>query len=147
MKKNFFALSLLIAISMASFANPTSNEEPKAVLVFSKMFAGAQHVKWTQEQGGYSQVAFTWGDHRAIAFFDVNAKFVGSIRGLFFNELPLSVIRSVNRTFDDPVVLQASEIYNEEGIHYSMELEYNNKLFKVKFDSHGSLVEKVRIKK
>lgn len=148
MKKNLLALSLsLIVISMASFANPTSKEDPKAILAFNKMFTGATNVKWTNEQDGYLQVAFTWGDHRTIAFFDANAKFVGSIRGLFFKELPLSVIRSVNRTFNDPVVLQASEIYNEEGVRYSMELEYNHKLYKVKFDSLGSLIEKTRIKK
>ena len=148
MKKNLLILSLsLIVISMASFANPTKVEEPKAVLAFNKMFTGATNVKWTNEQDGYSQVAFTWGDHRAIAFFDANAKFAGSIRGIFFKELPLSVIRSVNRQYDEPVVLQVSEIYNEEGVRYSMELEYKHKLYKVKFDALGSLIEKTRIKK
>ena len=148
MKKNLLILSLsLIVISMASFANPTKVEEPKAVLAFNKMFTGATNVKWTNEQDGYSQVAFTWGDHRAIAFFDANAKFAGSIRGIFFKELPLSVIRSVNRQYDEPVVLQVSEIYNEEGVRYSMELEYKHKLYKVKLDALGSLIEKTRIKK
>ncbi|MFC0774474.1 hypothetical protein [Terrimonas alba] len=148
MKKNLLILSLsLIVISMASFANPTKVEEPKAVLAFNKMFTGATNVKWTNEQDGYLQVAFTWGDHRAIAFFDANAKFVGSIRGIFFKELPLSVIRSANRIFNDPVVLQVSEIYNEEGIRYSMEIEYKHKLYNVKFDALGSLIEKTRIKK
>lgn len=148
MKKNLLVLSLsLIVISMASFANPTKVEEPKAVLAFNKMFTGATNVKWTNEQDGYLQVAFTWGDHRTIAFFDANAKFVGSIRGIFFKELPLSVIRSVNRTFNDPVVLQVSEIYNEEGIRYSMKIEHKHKLYNVKFDGLGSLIEKTRIKK
>ncbi|WP_276504797.1 hypothetical protein [Terrimonas pollutisoli] len=147
MKKSLLTLSLsLIVISMASFASPTK-EEPKTVLAFNKMFTGATHVKWTSEQDGYSQVAFIWGDHRTIAFFDANAKFVGSIRGIFFKELPLSVIRSANRIFNDPLVLQVSEIYNEEGIRYSMEIEYKHKLYNVKFDALGSMIERTRIKR
>lgn len=148
MKKNLLALSLsLIVISMASFAKPTKVDEPKTISAFNKMFAGATHVKWTKERDGYSQVAFTWGDHRTIAFFDANAKFAGSIRGILYKELPLSVMRSVEKNFESPVVLQVSEIFNEEGTHYSIEIEHNQKVYNIKLDGLGGLIEKTKIKK
>ena len=148
MKKNFLTLSLsLIVISMASFANPGTKEEPRTVLAFNKMFAGATDVKWTQVRDGYSQVAFTWSEHRTLAFFDEKGAFVGSIRGIFFKELPLSVVRSLNKQFNEPVVLQAAEIYNEEGTRYSIEIEYKHKQYNVKYDASGSLIEKTRTKK
>ncbi len=56
------------------------------------MFAGASHVKWSEIKEGFLKVSFVWGGHRAVAFFDTDAQLIGTIRGLFFNQLPLSVI-------------------------------------------------------
>lgn len=147
MKKMFSLLSLLlIVISLASFASPTTNDDSKTFQAFNKLFAGAANVSWSKEQG-YMKATFTWGDHRTIAYFDSNAQLAGSIRCLFFKELPLSVIRSVDKNFNNPVILEIREIFNEEGVHYAVVMEYKQKKYKVRLNILGDIQEKTRVKK
>lgn len=147
MKKIFLVLSLSLAVVLTTAASPATKEDPRAKQAFSKMFAGASHVKWEKTKEGFTQVSFVWGDHRTIAFFDAKAELIGTIRGLFFKELPLSVARAVNDHAKNPVVLEVNEIYNTEGVNYKLVIEQNNKKYNIRLNSLGYILEKERIKK
>lgn len=111
------------------------------------MFAEASHVNWSEVKEGFLKVSFVWGGHQSVAIFDRNAQLIGTIRGLFFKELPLSVTKAVTERFNNPVVLEVNEIFNEEGVRYALVLEYKNKRYNVSLNSLGDVVERERIKK
>ncbi len=146
MKKIFSVLSLfLVVISLASFANPKKTEDPQTLKAFNKLFAGASNVSWSKEQG-YLRASFTWGDHHTVAYFDSNAQLAGSLRGLFFKELPLSVMRSMEKHFNEAVILEITEIFNEDGVRYKVILENKEKKYQVYMNSLGDMTDKTRIK-
>ena len=147
MKKFVLLLPLLLAvISVTSFARNTPDGDPRAEKAFNKYFVGAANVKWSEEEG-FIKVTFTWVDHRTIAYFNLNGELAGSIRNLFFNQLPLSVMRSVQQNFKNPVVVEITEISNEEGIYYGLTVEDENKKFKTRMNSIGEILEKTKMKK
>ena len=147
MKKFFLALSLSLAVALTTAAHPVEKENPRVEKEFQKMFAGASHVNWSEVNEGLLKVSFVWGGHQSIAVFDRNAQLIGTIRGLFFKDLPLSVTKAVTERFNNPVVLEVNEIFNEEGIRYALVLEHKNRKYNVSLDSRGDVVEKERIKK
>src|SRR5687767_14718993 len=147
MKKIFLVLSLSLAVVLTTAARPATKEDPRAEQAFSKMFTGASHVKWEKTKEGFTKVSFVWGDHRTIAYFDAKAELVGTIRGLFFKELPLSVAKAVNAHGKNPVVLEINEIYNAEGINYTLVIEQKNKKYNIRMNSLGYILEKEKIKK
>ena len=147
MKKFFLLFSLSAAIVLATAANPLPNADPRAERAFNKMFAGASHINWEKTKEGINKVSFVWGDRRAIAFFDEKAELIGTIRGLFFKELPLSVAKGVSDNLENPVILEVNEIYNTEGISYTLMIEEKSKKYSIRLNSLGYILEKERVKK
>jgi hypothetical protein len=147
MKKFFLLLPLLfVVISLTTFARLNSNIDPRTEKAFKNEFAGAANVTWAKA-GDFMKASFTWADHQAVAYFNTHAEFVGCIRGLFFNQLPLTVIRSVERNFKNAGILEIREITNDEGINYTMALEYKNKKYKIRLNSLGEILENQKLKK
>lgn len=147
MKKFLLLLSLSAATVLTTAANPVINGDPRAERAFNKMFAGASHINWEKTKEGINKVSFVWGDRRAIAFFDEKAELIGTIRGLFFKELPLSVAKAVSDNLENPVILEINEIYNTEGISYTLMVEEKNKKYSMRLNSLGYILEKERVKK
>ena len=147
MKKFVLLLPLFLAvISVTSFARNTPDADPRAEKAFNRYFAGAANVKWSEE-AGFIKVTFTWAEHRTVAYFNLNGELAGSIRNLFFNQLPLSVMRSVQQNFKNPIVVEIREISNEEGIYYALTVEEDNKKFKVRVNGIGEILERTKVKK
>ncbi len=147
MKKSLLLLSLmLIGITLTTFARTQSSNDPRAEQEFEKQFAGASNVKWANEQDGYLSVSFTWAGHRTIAYFNSDGHLAGSARGLFFNQLPLNVMRSFNNQFQNSIILEIREISNAEGVRYIILLENNDKKYKIRYNNAGDLLEKEKIK-
>lgn len=147
MKKKFLALSLLATVTIfAASANPGSGDEPRAKQIFAQQFSGAENVQWTDSDGQYSKVSFTWGGHRAEAYFNEKGDFLGAVRGMFYSQLPLAVIRSLESSYKGNVVLEAREISNEDGTSYSLLIEKKEKRYRLRMSSNGSIDESKRIK-
>ena len=147
MKKFFLVVSLSLAVVLTTAASPVEQENPRVEKAFQKMFAGASHVNWSEVKEGFLKVSFVWGGHQSVAIFDRNAQLIGTVRGLFFKELPLSVTKAVTEHFNNPVVLEVNEIFSEEGVRYVIVLEYKNRKYNVSLNSLGEVVERERIKK
>ena len=130
----------------AASAAITKHSEPTAEQFFEQQFTGAQDVKWSNVEGGFKKVVFTWGGHRTEAYFNKNAEFVGAIRTIFYAQLPLSLIRTLDQQFKNQVVMDVREITNEEGTAYTLIYEKKNKQFKVRVTASGYLEEVTRIK-
>ena len=147
MKKTLILTMMLAVSGISIFASPGPEKNPQAELAFKKQFAGASHVKWSTAEDGYLQATFVWADHRTIAYFTPNAEFAGSIRNLFLNQLPLTIMRSIEKRFGGESVIEIREITNDEGTHYSITVDQKNKRYKVKLNSAGEILQKEKIKK
>ena len=142
-------LPVLMAVTAATvFAAPDPDKaDPRTEAIFQKEFAGAHDVKWTSLKEGLQKVTFVWGGTRTIAYFNERAELVGSMRNVFYDHVPLSVVRTVESRFNSPVVIEVTEISNLDGTSYKMILEQKNKRYLVRISSSGTILEKERVKK
>jgi len=148
MKKIILTLSIILAMTVTnSFAAPMVHRDPKAEQEFQKQFSNAKNVVWSTSKEGYLKVIFTWGGHRAEAYFDSNAEIIGTARNLFFDQLPLNVVRAFNNRFKNAVALEVVEITNAEGCKYAITLENKKGKFTTMISSIGGVVSTERIKK
>lgn len=146
MKKILFT-ALIALTAFVSFAAPSSDKESKAQASFKKQFSGAQHINWSKAENGLHKVSFVWGGHSTVAYFTDLGEFMGSARSMFYDQLPLTVIRAVDEKYKNPVVIEVREISNEEGTSYSLVLEQKTKKYRIKVNSLGDVIESERIKK
>lgn len=147
MKKSFLTLTVILSvISITTFAGTTPNADPRAEKAFQQQFAGASNVKWSKVEGGYLEAFFTWADHRTIAYFTPEGEFAGSIRNLLFNQLPLSVMRTIDSYYKNDVVVEIKEITNADGTHYSVLVEQKGRQYNVKINNAGEITQKEKVK-
>lgn len=146
MKKFFLAAILFTAGVVSAFANPVG-KDPKAEQLFSRQFAGAQNITWSRTEEGVLKVNFVWGGHSSVAYFNEQSELIASARNMFFDQLPMAVVRSVETKFKSPVVTEVRELSTDEGTSYSLVLEEGTKKFKVKLNSAGEILSKDRVKK
>lgn len=147
MKKNYLVLSVTAMLFFATaFAKPDPGVTKEVEESFKKEFAGSQLLGWSQ-QGEFFKATFILAGCRTEAYFTGNGELQGSIRGLFYNQLPLVVITSVDKRFDSPDVIDVCEINNAGGTIYRITLDADNKRFRVRTDSDGNITDIEKLKK
>ena len=145
--KKFLTLSLALAVAFtAAFANDDLTVNEKVLAAFKKTFASAQSVNWTESEGLY-KASFLLGDHRAEAYFNEQGELEGCVRDLFYVQLPLVVMTSIDQRFPDAAVIDVREINNTEGTTYRLTIETKGKKLRIKTDGSGNIYETVRLKK
>ncbi len=146
-RKIFLALSFMLVIAGASAyaaSEPEISEKVKAS--FNKEFVGAHLLEWN-DLGEYKKATFILGNHRTQAFFREDGQLAGSIRSLFYSQLPLAVMTSVDKRFAISAIWDVSEINNSSGTTYIITLETKIRKYKVKVDSNGNFNDIERIRK
>ncbi len=145
MKRFFLSLTMLAIVTTSAFASDDYEVSEKVKQSFKKEFAGAQYVQWA-EQGDYMKATFVLAGSRAIAYFSQDGELEGSIRNIFFNQLPLAVITSLNKKFEDVIAIDIAEISNVNGTNYRLTLESKEKKYRVKVDPSGNITDVDRVK-
>ncbi|HEX7903341.1 MAG TPA: hypothetical protein VF487_05640 [Chitinophagaceae bacterium] len=138
MKKIILSAVITLTMGVAALANIDPVNNSKAQEVFKKEFAGAEMVKWSTE-GNYSKVSFVLGGTSAIALFNGEGELLGSVRNIFYNQLPLSVITSFEKRFENATVIDITEVTNVNGTRYKVTMEYKNKKASASLYSDGTL--------
>ncbi len=147
MKKLIVSLSLLLTVGIfAASATPLTTPDPRVEKAFKKEFAGAEYVKWSEDEG-YISVSFVLNSHRIQAWYNKNAELLGSIRGITYNQLPMLVLRSIQTRFSEPVMIEMTEVTNSEGTQYKVVLENKDKKYKVSIRPDGIIEETQKLKK
>jgi hypothetical protein len=139
MKKLFLSLFSMFTIATAiafTNADPGINEQVQES--FKKEFAGAELVKWTTT-GDYVKATFILRGYRTEAYF--------TQRTLFYNQLPLAVMTSLDKRFGNADVFDVSEITNSSGTTYRITLESKGKKYLAKVDTAGNLTDIQKLKK
>ena len=137
---------LLLSLGIApSFANSTLPDETVASKNFKKEFAGAESVQWSAI-GDYQKASFVLAGHRAEAYYNADGELAGSVRDLFYDQLPLAVMKTVDSRFENAGIIDVREISNTEGTSYRVQVEYGNKKYSLSLASSGDLLEKKTLK-
>lgn len=141
MKKMILSLSLLLTAGLSAvFANKDPEPGQEVLDLFKKEFSSAEQVKWSR-QGEYDKATFVLGGRRTIAYFNADGELEGSIRDLFYDQLPLTVMTAVDKRFADADIIDVREINNTEGTHYKIRLTAKNKKYSVKVQPTGNILD------
>ena len=147
MKKNYLVLTFTAMLFVTSaFADPDPDVTKEVEASFKREFAGSQLLAWTQ-QGEFYKATFIMAGCRTEAYFTEDGELHGSIRGLFYNQLPLAVITRVDKRFESVEVIDVCEINNGSGTNYRITLDSNEKRYRVKVDSDGNITDIEKLKK
>jgi hypothetical protein len=141
MKKIFVSLSLLLTAAVSTaFAHKDTRPDPGVEEIFKQEFAGAENVIWSRQED-YQKATFILAGHRVIAYFNEENELAGCIRDVFFDQLPLTVMKAVDKKFPGSDVHEIREITNNDGTSYLMRVEANNKKYKIKITSAGNITD------
>ena len=127
---------------MTTYANPPS-QKASTLASFKKKYPGAEQISWTKEKR-YDKASFSLNNHRVIAYYAPNGEFIGSMRSIFFDELPLLVMKALEKKYSLQVILDISEITNPEGTFYRLIIEKKNKRYRVRLTDQGEVLETSR---
>ncbi len=147
MKKIIVSFSLLLSAGLSTvFATTEINPGQKTLDGFKKEFIAAESVTW-DKQGDYDKATFQLTGHRVIAWFNAEGRLEGCIRDIFFDQLPLNVMKAVDKRFIAADILAVKEITNAEGTIYRITLETKKKKYSVKVGTYGNIDEVEKLAK
>ena len=147
MKKIFLSLSLMLAIAVAgAVANDPAGISKEVQAAFKKEFPGSEVLNWNTI-GEYSRATFLLGGNRIDAYFSEDGRLQGSIRTLFFSQLPLATMTAVDKRYPAADVIEVYEITNDEGTAYRITLDSEEKRFRIRIDANGNITQSEKLKK
>ena len=146
MKKLLVSLSLMLTAGLTSAFTQGINNDPGIEKLFTKEFAGAENVKWVKLDDGYQKASFTLAGTGVEAYFSADAELLGTVRNIFYSQVPLVVMQAINKQFENAVVLEVTEVTNSGGTSYRITLEEKTKKYNLRLNSFGEITELKKIK-
>jgi hypothetical protein len=149
MKNLFLTLSLSLTIAISSaFASRPLDPDPNVEETFKKEFPGAQSVTWGSQEG-FQKVTFILAGHRMIAYFDQKDELAGCMRDIFFDQLPITVMKALDKKYPKADFSEVHELTNSEGTSYLVTVDHEQKKYKVRVSPDGNFtsIEKLTAKK
>jgi len=138
-------LSFLMIGITASIANPGINIDPKILSAFQKEFSFAKNAQW-QEEGNLTKVVFLLNDQGVTAWYNSNAELVTTARTILYSQLPISIMRSLDKNYKDADIFGIIEISRNDETYYQMRADRKGKKFLLKANPSGTIIVLKRIK-
>lgn len=146
MKKTFVTLFALVTIGItASIADPGTNVDPRILSAFQKEFSFAKNVKW-QEEGTLARVSFFLNDQMVSAWYNSDAQLVTTARNILYHQVPISVMRSLDKAYEGADILAITEISRNDETYYQIRVEKKGKKYLLKASPSGNILVLKRIK-
>src|SRR5678810_424845 len=146
MKKIVVTLLALLTIGITvTLAGPATNVDPKILSAFRKEFSFAKNVKW-EEEGNLARVVFLLNDQGITAWYNSDAELVTTARNILYNQLPISVMRSLDKEYSGADVLGITEISRNEETYYQIRADKRGKKLLLKANPSGNIIVLKKIK-
>ncbi|HJS55246.1 MAG TPA: hypothetical protein VJ765_11910 [Chitinophagaceae bacterium] len=146
MKRAFVALFALSTFGIPSLiASEYRDIDPKILSAFQKEFSFAKNVKW-EVKGELAQVNFLLYDQGIVAWYNSNAELITTARNILYMQLPISVIKSLERDYPDAGLYGIAEFTHRNETFYHIQAEKKNKKYLLKASPSGSVTVIKRIK-
>lgn len=147
MKKVLLLLSgLLVAGVITTTAQMDPVVDPQVKESFKKEFPEAQSAKWSGNQD-YNRVDFTMKDYRLQAFYNKQGDLIETRRDLSYNQLPLTVMKELEKNYPDTEFSQIEEISDNRGTKYLLRAETAKRKLRIIATPDGTLSTTGRTKK
>ena len=146
MKKTFSVLlAFLIIGTSAVLANEGRDVDPKILSVFQKEFSFVKNAKW-EVKGNLSQVYFLLNDQGVTAWYNSDAQLLTTARNILYNQLPISVIRALEKEFAGADFVGITEVSRNNETYYQIRADEKNKKFLLKASPSGNItvLKKIR---
>ena len=146
MKKTFSALlAFLIIGSAAVLASERADVDPKILSAFQKEFSFAKNAKW-EVKGNLTQVNFLLNDQVVMAWYNSDADLVTTARNILYNQLPISVIRALEKEYSDADFFGITEVSRNNETWYQIRADEKNKKYLLKASPSGNIIVLKKIK-
>jgi hypothetical protein len=147
MKKIIVGLTLLLSLaSFTAFARGEEKVSQETLLNFKKEFKAAENVSWAVADE-IATASFSMNGFRIQAYFDGDGQLLGTARTILFEQLPITVINSINNRFETAPVYGIVEYTRGAETFYCMTVETTKNKFNVRATSSGNISVDKKIKK
>jgi hypothetical protein len=109
---------MIVGVTTA-FASGDPTVGPRVQQSFKNEFPQADYVIWGKDQD-YFKATFVLNDYRTEAWFSADGELLGTVRNLLYDQLPLSVMRGIEKNYPSACVIEILEITNSDGTVYKM---------------------------
>ena len=147
MKKTFSTLfAFLIIFSAATMASErVADVDPKILSAFQKKFSFATNAKW-EVKGNLTQVNFLLNDQGVTAWYNSAAELVTTARNILYNQLPISVIRTLDKEYAGADFLGITEVNRNNETYYQIRADEKHKKFLLRASPSGNIIVLKKIK-
>jgi len=139
------AIAVFALSSISTSASGNSAIDPKIISAFEKEFSFAKNVKWEVKRD-LVQVSFLVNDQAVTAWYNSDATLVTIARNILYAQLPISVIKALNKNYTDAGLFGIMEIIHNNEVHYQLTAETKKKTLLLKVTPTGNITIKKRIK-
>ena len=146
MKKIVVTLLALLTIGITvTLAGPATNVDPKILSAFQKEFSFAKNVKW-EEEGNLARVVFLLNDQGITAWYNSDAELVTTARNILYNQLPISVMRSLDKEYEGADIFGIVEVSRNSETYYQIRADRQGKKLLLKANPSGNIIVLKKIK-
>ena len=145
MKKILVTVAIAVFALSSISASGNSPIDPKIISAFEKEFSFAKNVKWEVKRD-LVQVSFLVNDQAVTAWYTSDAVLVTIARNILYGQLPISVIKALNKNYADAGLFGIMEIIHNNEVHYQLTAETKKKTLLLKVTPTGNITIKRRIK-
>lgn len=145
MKKILVTIAIAVLGISAISAAENSTIDPRIISAFEKEFSFAKNVKWESKQD-LAQVSFLLNDQAVTAWYNSDAVLVTIARNLLYGQLPISVIKALDKNYPDAALFGIIEIIHNNEVQYQVTAETKRKTLLLKVTPAGNITIKKRIK-
>jgi hypothetical protein len=144
MRKILAGMALMVTLSATGYANPEPDEVKVSKYMVDQLvsaFPDAESITW-EKVGDYYMARFTNSMGSIMAYMDEDGELYKVSRYIECKNLPLTVQRSLNETYDlknrDAKVLEVTRSSNSQT-YYLISFEYQNRKYIIESDLTGNL--------
>lgn len=146
MKKTILSLLAFWVIGItAVMASERADVDPKILSAFQKEFSFAKNVKW-EVKGNLTQVNFLINDQEVMAWYNSGAELVTTARNILYNQLPISVIRALEKEYAGADFYGIAEVSRNNETWYQLRADEKNKKYLLKATQSGDIIVLKKIK-
>jgi len=137
MKKNLITAACIAGFLSLTAFSAKADINQKVLTSFHSVFSKASNVKWTEYQDHY-YVSFKQNDILIKANYDMAGNIMSSIRYYKEQHLPLNILCKIKKLYSSKAVDMITEVNNENGTAYFIQLKDDKGWTIVKSDEAGS---------
>jgi len=146
MKKTILSLlALLVTGITAVMASERADIDPKILSAFQKEFSFAKNAKW-EVKGNLTQVNFLINDLAVMAWYNSDAELVTTARNILYNQLPISVIRTLEKEYAGADFFGITEVERNNETYYQIMADKKSKKYFLKASPSGNIIVLKKIK-